>query len=121
MGEFMNQFRELQLQARITELENQVKVMSEQLVDQQVLKDHITAVQNSNYSLMEAINRRVDIETYMILASKGSLPLPDKEDCRMMALILGTPLRHWSKLLRKYEFGLRGKLRENMVSKFSKN
>ena len=43
----------------------------------------------------EELNRRVDIENELLLISQGKLPLPSREDCKIMALKLGTPKQYW--------------------------
>ena len=45
------------------------------------------------------ISRSVDIETVLISMAQGKLPLPSKQDCRVMALRLGTPKAEWSDLV----------------------
>jgi len=51
----------------------------------------------------KALNRRVSIETILLDMSQGRRPLPDKEECRILALKLGTPKEEWSQLLKDHK------------------
>ena len=41
------------------------------------------------------LNRRVTIENELLAIAKGDAPLPTKDQCRVMALKLGTPVEYW--------------------------
>lgn len=41
------------------------------------------------------INRRAGIECELLDIANGKRPLPSREDCRVMALKLGTPREYW--------------------------
>jgi len=44
----------------------------------------------------DSINRRVEVENYLLKAYKGQKPLPDKAMCRELAVKLGVPT-DWQK------------------------
>lgn len=41
------------------------------------------------------LNRRVEIENQLAQMGAGNKPLPDKDQCRILALKLGTPKKYW--------------------------
>ncbi len=41
------------------------------------------------------LNRRVAVEKELLDMAAGKIPLPDREQCRIMALKLGTPRQYW--------------------------
>ncbi len=41
------------------------------------------------------LNRRVEIENILGQIATGKRPLPDREQCRVLALKLGTPKEYW--------------------------
>jgi hypothetical protein len=41
------------------------------------------------------LNRRVEIENVLAMMAQGKRPLPTREQCRIMALRLGTPKELW--------------------------
>lgn len=47
--------------------------------------------------LEKDLNRRVDIENELFEISKGRKPIPTHEECKIMALKLGTPKEYWPK------------------------
>jgi len=52
----------------------------------------------------KALNRRVDIENHLLQCYQGVMPLPNQQDCKVLALRLGTPKEYWSDYLKSYEF-----------------
>ena len=42
------------------------------------------------------LNRRAYIEEQLLLIAEGKRSLPTREECRILALKLGTPREHWS-------------------------
>lgn len=56
-------------------------------------------------NLEEVINRRAAIENRLFLIASGKAPLLTQEDCRVMALKLGTPREQWGKYLTAYKWG----------------
>jgi hypothetical protein len=50
------------------------------------------------------ISRSVDIETLLISMAQGKLPLPNHQDCRVMALRLGTPKAEWSGIVASHQW-----------------
>lgn len=46
------------------------------------------------------LNRRVDVENWLLNCSVGKQPLPDAKTCRWLALRLGTPKEFWSDALK---------------------
>lgn len=42
------------------------------------------------------LNKRVEVESWLLAASAGDRPLPDAETCRWLALRLGVPRRDWT-------------------------
>lgn len=52
----------------------------------------------------EQLNRRAGIEQILLDIANGKKELPSREDCRILALKLGTPKDQWGKLLKK-EYG----------------
>jgi len=75
------------LLARIEELEAQVSYL---------LRD--------SDDIASMLNRRVSIENHLALAYQGKLRLPTKEDCKVLALRLGTPRKYWNDYLVNYKF-----------------
>jgi NCAIR mutase (PurE)-related protein len=55
--------------------------------------------------LSELINRRGIIEQHLFMIAAGKSPLPTAEDCKVMALKLGTPRSQWGDFLNNYEWG----------------
>ncbi|HZR35164.1 MAG TPA: hypothetical protein VFA75_07295 [Nevskia sp.] len=47
------------------------------------------------------INRRAEIEQYLLDCARGKHSLPDSEVCRRLALRLGTPKENWSEVLKE--------------------
>ena len=43
----------------------------------------------------EELNKRVDIENILFDMAKGKRALPTREECRVIALKLGTPVKYW--------------------------
>lgn len=41
------------------------------------------------------LNKRVEIENELFRMAQGKQPLPTKQECRVLALKLGTPKRLW--------------------------
>lgn len=50
------------------------------------------------------ISRSVDIETLLIRMSQGQRPLPNQQDCLVMALSLGTPKSEWSSIVANHQW-----------------
>ena len=48
------------------------------------------------------LNRRVDVENFLLRAAQGKEPLPDRETCRWLALRLGTPKEAWGPYLKNH-------------------
>lgn len=55
--------------------------------------------------LSARINRSTDVESILIRMSKGKLPLPTKQDCLVLALRLGTPMKDWPDAISNHDFG----------------
>lgn len=66
------------------------------------LNDQVIAQQRAGYSATARANRVVDI---LINVAKGNKPLPTTEDCKVMALRLGTPYAEWSDYVKEYKYG----------------
>jgi hypothetical protein len=73
------------------------------------LKAQVDQQQLAGYMATERSDRSVDIENYLINASKGNKPLPNPEDCKIIALRLGTPESEWSEQVRKHKLGVTGR------------
>lgn len=56
--------------------------------------------------LSSRISRTVDIEDLLLKMANGKLALPDKQDCRVLSLRLGTPKKDWSDIVKNHEFSL---------------
>lgn len=69
------------------------------------LSDQVIAQQRAGYAATARANRVVDIENYLINVAKGNKPLPTAEDCKVMALRLGTPFAEWSDYVKEYKYG----------------
>lgn len=67
------------------------------------LSDQVIAQQQAGYAATARANRVVDIENYLINVAKGNKPLPTAEDCKVMALRLGTPFAEWSDYVKGYK------------------
>jgi len=55
-------------------------------------------------NLDKIINRRVDVENYLFNVSIGKKTL-SKEDCKILALRLGTPKENWTDKVKNHVFG----------------
>jgi len=51
------------------------------------------------------LNQRVDVENLLINVARGDHPPLTPEDCKVLALRLGTPRVHWSDYLKNHKFG----------------
>lgn len=71
---------------------------------QQEIKQLKQSLANLDKILTEHINRSVDIETLLIRMSKGLVPLPSQQSCRVMALRLGTPKKEWSDIVANHQW-----------------
>lgn len=69
------------------------------------LETQVIAQQRAGYSATARANRVVDIENYLINVAKGNKPLPTAEDCKVMALRLGTQYAEWSDYVKGYKYG----------------
>ena len=56
-------------------------------------------------SLDDIINRRVDVENFLISVYAGKRPLPSARDCFVLAVRLGTPKPMWSEEIKNHVFG----------------
>lgn len=54
--------------------------------------------------LSSRISRTVDIEDLLLKMANGKLALPDKQDCRVLSLRLGTPKKDWSDIVKNHQF-----------------
>lgn len=52
------------------------------------------------------MNQRVDIENLLIAVSQGKHPPLTLDDCRVIALRLGTPREHWADSVKNHKFGV---------------
>jgi hypothetical protein len=55
-------------------------------------------------SLSARISRSVDVEQILFDMANGKLALPSKQDCRVLALRLGTPKKEWSAQVAEHKF-----------------
>lgn len=53
-----------------------------------ILTEHLNDIQRNN-RYMKTLNRRVEVECYLLACAAGKYPLPDKDKCRSLALKLG--------------------------------
>lgn len=53
----------------------------------------------------ENISRRCEIEQHLMNVATGKAPLLTEQDCRILALRLGTPKAQWNDAIKKYKFG----------------
>ncbi len=58
-----------------------------------------------NTDLAEQIDRRCTIENKLFAVAEGRHPPLTKEDCRVMAIRLGSPKNYWSDYIRNYKWG----------------
>lgn len=49
------------------------------------------------------LNRRVEVENILLMMAQGRRQLPDQKECRILALKLGIPKRHWPEQCRKHK------------------
>ena len=70
--------------------------------------------QRIRYTLHQGqeLNRRVEIENYLIRIANGDAPLPTRDDCRILAFKLGVPKEHW-----RDDWDLRPKIQMGYVNK----
>lgn len=64
------------------------------------LETQVITQQRAGYAATARANRVVDI---LINVAKGNKPLPTAEDCKVMALRLGTPFAEWSDYVKEYK------------------
>lgn len=89
----------------LTDMGQAATALGKAEADLAALRTMLAAAQRANESHTERLNRIVDIENYLINASKGNRELPNAEDCKVIALRLGTPYEHWTDYLKKYKYG----------------
>jgi hypothetical protein len=58
-----------------------------------------------NETLSDRINRSVDIEQHLFDVANGKRPPLTKQDCRILALRLGTPRKMWTEQMKNHVFG----------------
>lgn len=56
----------------------------------------------------ENIERRAEIEQHLLNVATGKAPMLTQQDCRVLALRLGTPKAYWPKELKRHVFGVSG-------------
>lgn len=54
------------------------------------------------------LNKRAQIESFLLECAAGKRPLPDAATCRWLALRLGTPKAYWSDALKQPPSGGQG-------------
>lgn len=54
--------------------------------------------------LSARVSRCGDIEAVLLNMANGKLPLPNQQDCRVMALRLGTPKKEWSEIVKNWQW-----------------
>lgn len=69
------------------------------------LEAQVIQQQRAGYAATARANRVAGIENYLINVAKGNKPLPTAEDCKVMALRLGTPYAEWSDYVKEYKYG----------------
>lgn len=89
----------------LTDMRQAAAALEKAEADLAALRTLLAAAQTANLSHTERLNRSVDIENYLINASKGNRELPNAEDCKVIALRLGTPYEQWTDYLKKYKYG----------------
>lgn len=52
------------------------------------------------------VNQRVDIENLLISVAQGKHPPLTAEDCKILALRLGTPKELWTDVVKKHKFSV---------------
>lgn len=55
--------------------------------------------------LSRVLNERVHVEQILLDVAGGKMPLLTRDDCRILALRLGTPKSHWSDIVKNHVFG----------------
>lgn len=63
-------------------------------------------VERLDKMLNARVGRSVDIEAVLIDMANGKLALPEKQDCRVLALRLGAPKKDWSDIVKEHKFSL---------------
>jgi len=63
------------------------------------------ARQSLDKLLSARINRTGDIEATLLEMATGKLALPTQQDCRVLALRLGTPKKDWTDIVKNHQFG----------------
>lgn len=56
---------------------------------------------SADQAMHRLINQSAEIEQRLLDMSAGKRPLPTKEECRFLALALGTPKSYWSDKLKE--------------------
>ena len=72
------------------------------------LQAELTSVKMARNSLDDLVNdkisRSVDIENYLLAVAEGKAPPLSPRDCRIMALRLGTPRKHWTDVVKNHKW-----------------
>ena len=55
-------------------------------------------------TLTRKINQSAEIEQILLDMAAGKLPLPSQQDCRVLALRLGTPKKEWSAAVAEHQW-----------------
>lgn len=61
---------------------------------------------NLDKALSARITRSADVEQILFDMANGKLALPSKQDCRVLALRLGTPKKEWSVQVAEHKFSI---------------
>lgn len=91
---------EMQRQLAIVAADELIKANEELAALRQQVKNLTSDTNNT----AKMLNRRVDIENHLLQIYQGSMPILSRQDCKVLALRLGTPKEYWSDYLEQYEF-----------------
>ena len=81
--------------------EQQIKELQAEV---EQLKQQVKNLTSDTNNTGKSLNRRADIENHLLQCYQGVMPLPNQQDCKVLALRLGTPKEYWSDYLKSYEF-----------------
>lgn len=68
------------------------------------LRQQVKNLTSDTNNTAKMLNRRVDIETHLLQVYQGTMPIPSRQDCKVLALRLGTPEQYWGDYVKQYEF-----------------
>jgi hypothetical protein len=91
---------EMQRQLAIVAADELIKANEELAALRQQVKNLTSDTNNT----AKMLGRRVDIENHLLQIYQGTMPMLSRQDCKVLALRLGTPKEYWGDYIKQYEF-----------------